>query len=130
MKKNVNALFICLLITLFSSIIFTACEWKSEEEEIIGTDCDTSQVTLSGTVQPILETNCYRCHSAENAPVAGVGINLEEYESLKGFADRGSLLGSISHASGFSPMPKGASKLADCDIKKIEAWIEKGATND
>lgn len=125
--KN-NAIF--LFIALFLSLAFTSCEWKSEEEEIGVIECDTSQVTLSGDIKPILETNCYRCHSSENAPFAGVGINLEEYESLKSRADGGSLFGSMNHSSGFSPMPKGASKISSCDLDFVKAWIEKGAQND
>ena len=130
MKNNVNTLFICLLLSIFTSLIFTSCEWKSEDEEIGIVECDTSQVTLSGKVQPILQTNCYACHSTQNAPVAGAGINLEVYSSLESKANSGALLGSIQHASGFSPMPKAAAKLSDCNISIIKVWIENGAQND
>lgn len=126
MKNVFNAVFFYLLLTF----IFTSCEWKSEEETTPSTDCDTSQVTLSGTVKPILTTNCYACHSAQSSSSFGAGINLEDYQSLKVRADGGSLLGSVSHTSGFSPMPKGASKISACDISKIEAWINNGAPND
>lgn len=126
MKHKIK--FLCL--GLFLTTFLASCEWKSEEETSPTTDCDTSTVTLSGNVKPILETNCYRCHSTSNAPLAGVGIDLENYQELKVRADNGSLLGSVSHSSGFSPMPKGASKISNCDISFIEAWIEKGAAND
>lgn len=130
MKNNVNTLFICLLLSLFTSLIFTSCEWKNEEEEVGIVECDTSQVTLSGKVKPILQSNCYACHSSSAASSFGAGIDLEDYSSLKVRADGGSLLGSVSHASGFSPMPKAASKLSECNISIIKAWIEKGAPND
>lgn len=131
MKNKVNTLFICLLLIVFSSLVFTSCEWKSEEDEqIVVIDCDTSQVTLSGKVKPILVSNCYSCHSNQNASVAGGGTNLEEYSSLKNQADNGLLVGVINHNNGFSQMPKGAAKLSDCNISLIEAWINKGALND
>ena len=130
MKNKANFVSFFLLLSVFLSLFLGSCEWKNEEEEFGVVVCDTSQVTLSGTVKPILQTNCYTCHSSAAASSFGAGINLEEYQALKGRADGGSLLGSISHASGFSSMPKGASKLSDCNISLIEAWIQKGAPND
>ncbi|WP_338768797.1 hypothetical protein WAF17_08525 [Bernardetia sp. ABR2-2B] len=127
MKSKARFLFIALLL----GFVFTSCEWKNEEEEgITVTDCDTSQVTLSGDVKPILQTNCYPCHSNTAASSIGAGINLEDYESLKSRADGGSLLGSISHMSGFSPMPKGAAQISKCNLDFVKAWIENGAPND
>jgi hypothetical protein len=41
----------------------------------------------------------------------------------------GRLLGSIQHASGFSPMPEGSAKMNACNITKIRKWIQAGALN-
>lgn len=130
MKNKVNTLSICLLLSLVLSLIFTSCEWKNEEEEFGIVVCDTSQVTLSGTVKDILQTNCYACHSASTASTAGAGINLETYSALQGRANSSSFIGSMKHSSGYSPMPRGASKLSACDIRLIETWIANGAKND
>jgi hypothetical protein len=43
--------------------------------------------------------------------------------------NNGKLMGSITWASGFSPMPKNASKMPDCEIQKIQKWIDQGALN-
>jgi hypothetical protein len=43
--------------------------------------------------------------------------------------DDGSLIGSINHDNGFSPMPKGSSKLNLCNITVIQKWIDDGAPN-
>ncbi len=69
------------------------------------------------------------CHSG-NAPEGG--ILLDNYNNVKASAEietgnYGSLYGTISHASGNSPMPKNADKLSDCNISKIKAWIDQGA---
>jgi hypothetical protein len=92
-----------------------------------GTDCDTVNVTYSGTVKPILQTNCYGCHSGATPPK---GLNLTLFNAVKTVASNGKLAGVISHAPGFPQMPQGASKLPDCSIAKIKAWINKGALED
>ena len=38
----------------------------------------------------------------------------------------GLVLPAIKHANGVPPMPNGMPKLNDCDIAKIEAWINAG----
>jgi len=43
--------------------------------------------------------------------------------------DNGKLLGAVTHASGYSPMPKNQAQLSDCNIQKITNWINKGALN-
>jgi hypothetical protein len=52
-------------------------------------------------------------------------VNLEDYGKLIVHIENGKFLGAIRHAPGFSPMPQGESKLADCDIEKIENWIDQ-----
>lgn len=86
--------------------------------------CDTSAITFSGSVVPILATNCYGCHTAS---IAEGGVVLDEYEGVKEEADHGHLIGVITHTPGFPPMPQGAPKLTDCDIEKIRKWLEAGA---
>jgi hypothetical protein len=93
----------------------------------VGTDCDTTNVTYTGTVKPILKTNCYGCHTGAGAPL---GIDLSNYNTVKNVATAGKLYGVITHSPGFPAMPKGANKLSDCSIARIKAWIDKGAQND
>lgn len=91
-------------------------------------NCDLSNVTFSGTVWPIINTNCTSCHSGTNA---NAGILLTNYSTIKTQAsispgNPGSLLGAITHASGNTAMPFGRAKLSDCNIDKITAWINAG----
>lgn len=90
------------------------------------TSCDTAIVTYSGSVNPVLTAYCTTCHSGANAPL---GINLDNYTSVKAQANNGRLLGVITHSAGFIPMPKNGNKLSDCNIAKIRKWIIAGAPN-
>ena len=89
--------------------------------------CDTSNITFSGSVKPVLTTYCTGCHSG-SAPSGSIG--LDTYEGTKISATNGSLLGSVQHAQGYSPMPQGSNKLSDCSISTIKKWIDLGAKND
>jgi hypothetical protein len=126
--KNIKTVF----ITLVGLIYFSSCYYDVEQELYPnqGT-CDTSNVSLSGVVRPILQDECYVCHSVSASGSLGAGINLETYSNLKAQVDNGKLLKSIKHESGASPMPKGSSaKIDACKILKIQTWIIRGAKND
>lgn len=87
-------------------------------------DCDTSNVTYSGFVVPVLNTNCLGCH---NGAGANANIRVETYDEVKALVDNGRLAGTITHASGFIAMPYNTDKLSDCDIGGILSWINDGA---
>ncbi len=89
-------------------------------------DCDTTNVTFSGTIWPMIELNCIGCHSG---PQPSGNISLENYASIVVQAESGRLFGAISHSAGFSPMPKNAPKLSDCKIEQVKIWIEDGTPN-
>lgn len=88
--------------------------------------CDTTNVTYSGTIQPILQQNCYSCHS----DAANLGsVSVEGYDNVLALVNDGRLVGSINYQAGFSPMPSDAPKLSDCNLLKIDTWISHGALN-
>jgi hypothetical protein len=89
-------------------------------------DCDTLNVTFSGTVWPLVQNNCFGCHSGGNP---SGGIPLVDYASVVSVANSGKLYGAISHSPGFSPMPKNGPRLNDCKITQIQIWIENGKPN-
>jgi cytochrome c5 len=90
-----------------------------------GNNCDTVNMKFAANIKPILQNNCYACHS--NANFSMSGVKLEDYADVKEHADDGELMGTITHAAGFPAMPQGGSKLSDCNINKIRAWINRGA---
>lgn len=125
---KIQALFFSLLFAVFLAA-GTGCTFENEEEYYADLQCDTATVTYSASVRPILQNACYACHASATANTAGAGINLEGYPALKAIVvdNTGLLVGSIRHLVGFSPMPKSAPKLSECDIRKIELWIIQGA---
>jgi hypothetical protein len=114
-----------LALALLVMLIFPGCYYDNEEE-LYGNNCDTSSVTYSLSIKPIIDGSCNSCHSTASAQG---GIILDTYTSLKGFADSGQLSGVINQKTGFSPMPKGGSKLSDCSISTIDKWITDGSPN-
>ena len=89
-------------------------------------NCDTVNVTYTASVAPILKTYCVVCHSA-TSPSAGV--DLSTFAGVKVQAANGRLIGSITHAVGYKPMPSSTSKLGSCEINQIQVWITKGTLN-
>jgi len=111
---------------LFSLILLTGCVWDNEEEFYPGSGvCDTTSVSFSEDIVPILANNCYSCHSNLNAPGFTNGLALEDYEDIATNAQR--IVSAVNHQKGFQPMPKGGAKLDPCPISLIEAWVDTGA---
>ena len=111
---------------ILGMVILSSCYYDNEEELYPPVTCETTNMSLQSDIAPILNQNCYRCHSTANSP-SNSGINLEEYNELIKYVNNGELLGAIKHESGFSPMPKDGGKLSNCDIAKIESWVLAGA---
>ncbi|MBI1223645.1 MAG: hypothetical protein GC192_00280 [Bacteroidetes bacterium] len=109
---------------ILASLLCGSCYYDVEEEIYPTLACNTSDVTLSGVVEPLLKSKCYKCHDAANN---NGNVTLEGYANLKKYVDSGQFLGAIKHSPGFSQMPKNEAMLVDCDIQKIEAWINNGA---
>ena len=85
--------------------------------------CDTTNVTYSQNVWPVISDNCAACHN-EASPSGN--ISLDSYDNIVAVAQNGRLLGAIKHENGWSPMPKGGGQLPACDIQKIETWVNAG----
>ncbi len=67
------------------------------------------------------------CHSNLNGGSMGNNIYIEDYQDVVANAER--IQGSIQHAQGFSPMPKGGGQLTVCKLLTFEAWISQGMQN-
>jgi uncharacterized protein YceK len=91
--------------------------------------CDTTSVTFTATVLPIMMQGCATsaCHDATSQ---SGGYNLTTYTGVKVAVDDGKLVGCIRQQSGFDAMPKSAAKLDDCSINKVARWVNLGAKND
>lgn len=89
--------------------------------------CDTSNVTFSGTISPIMQNNCAggSCHDA-SSPAAN--INLTTYAGIAQIANNGSLAGTIQHQSPYVSMPPGL-WLSQCQINQVLMWVQDGSPN-
>lgn len=86
--------------------------------------CDTTNVTWSQTIKPVIDLHCKGCHSGA-APSGG--ISLATHAGVQSVALTGKLYGVISWENGFVMMPRGGNQLPACIIKKIKTWIDAGA---
>ena len=115
-----------IFIVFFILTVASSCYYDVEEEIYGQTSCDTTGVAFQATILPLIQNNCLACHDAANNFGS---VTLETHAQIKNQVDNGKLIGTITHAGGFSPMPQGAPKLLDCEIAKIEKWIADGAPN-
>lgn len=107
-----------------------ACYYDNEEELYPDggqpNACDTTAVTYSATIQPLMQSKCYVCHSQ----AAALGnVVVEGYANARQYALTGQLYGSVNHSNGYLPMPQGGSKLPACDIAAVKKWVDDGAPN-
>ena len=86
--------------------------------------CETTNVTYSGTIQPLLALKCQGCHSG--ASPQG-GLNFTAWSVVNTVAMNGRLEGAIKHQSGYTAMPPSGGMLPQCEIDMISAWVQQGA---
>ncbi|MGC6413190.1 MAG: hypothetical protein ACON5K_00630 [Bacteroidia bacterium] len=119
-RKIKIAPFILTVITVIS-----AC-YNDNAEDLYGLQsCDTTAVTYSSDISPIINSQCASCHS-NSSPSAGIAIH--DYNSTVSYVNtnKKKLLGSVKWDGTASNMPKGGSKWNACNINKLEAWINQG----
>jgi hypothetical protein len=108
---------------------FVSCYYDSEEAlyPALSNSCDTTNVTFSGTIVPILDNNCSACHSNNTAAAYGNNIRLQNYADVLAKADR--IIGSIKHLNTFYAMPKSGGFIKPCSINQFDIWIRNGMLN-
>ena len=121
---------ICTTTGLLLAILALTYSCKKGSQDVLsgGATCDTVAMSYSTNVVPILQENCYTCHGNGNTAGSG-GILLEGYSNLKVYATNGQLVGNVTHAPGYVPMPYGLPKLPNCEVNTIVDWVNNGALN-
>ena len=114
-----------ILLAAIAAFVF-GCESKNEEELFENEECDTLNVTYNGNIEIILRNNCYECHAKA---VATAGVILEGYDNLILRVESGRFRGAVNHLEGYIPMPKDRGFLPECDLAKINIWLDNGAPN-
>lgn len=120
-----------LLALAGTALLLGACASQNGEDLLASGGlpapaCDTAHVTYAGTVAPLLQQQCSGCHGGSQ-PAAGFAVG--SYAQVRARADNGQLLGTLTHAPGYAPMPKGGAQLAACDLAKLRQWVAAGAPN-
>ena len=116
-----------LLCTLCIVVLgLSGCYYDNEAELYPNSYCDTTNITYSGSIAAIMSGNCATpgCHVTGGS---GTG-DFTNYSGVKSQVDNGRLLPSVRRESTSIPMPPTGS-LRDCDIKKLEIWVQQGAPN-
>jgi cytochrome c553 len=106
------------------------CTYSHGDPQAIVAPCDATAAnsTFAAVVSPIFQTNCRNaCH---NTTLQEGGVNFDNFSELAFYANSGSIVRRIKQDPNHPDfMPKGGTKLADCDIARIEAWIAAGTPN-
>jgi hypothetical protein len=116
-----------LALIVLSAALVASCYYDNKEDlyqNFPKGDCDTTAVTYSAFIQPLLAQKCATsgCHLP---PSISAGLDLSQYASAKAIADNGSFYNRIR---GIGPlMPQGGPALSPCEIDKIKSWIDAGA---
>jgi hypothetical protein len=122
---------ISILFLAASSLLIGSCYYDTQEA-LYGiaqnTPCDTTNITYSGRIAPIIAANCSSCHSTTTS-ASGNGIVLDSYSTFQQQAINGRLIGDINHSPGFNAMPLSGGMLSPCDISAIQYWVNKGTPN-
>ena len=107
-------------------LVLSGCYFDKEDQlyPMSTTGCDTTNVTYTATIKPILDNSC-AISGCLDAQTKSFGHDLSSYNGSVA-SSQGRLLGAINQQNGFIAMPKGMAKLSDCDISKITAWINAG----
>jgi cytochrome c5 len=127
MKSKIST-FLANGLILTMLYVLLGCYYDKEEILYPGlNNCTPSANPLfSADVLPVLNSKCNNCH---RGPSASAGIKLDTYTEVLKYVNNGSLMGSINHLSGFSPMPKNTGKMSQCEIDQIQNWINAGKLN-
>lgn len=104
-------------------LMYGGCYYDNEEALYPGLNsaCDTVSVTFTGTIEPMLSSNCWSCHSDANAAFGG-GVKMQSLADVKTNAVKA--LAAINH-TGPKPMPPNG-KLKPCQVTQFDIWIKKG----
>ncbi len=90
--------------------------------------CDTTAISYASDIVPILSKNCLDagCHTAANPSGA---IQLNDYANTVLTVPNNRLINALKWTAGGSKNMPASGKINDCDINKVQAWINRGAKN-
>jgi hypothetical protein len=122
-----NRKFLTATLVIGGFVLYlTSCSKESADRLTTATPCDTTSVSFSAQVLPILQDNCYTCHTGSNS---FSGIDLSNYAILQAHVHNGDLVSAVTHDGKVTPMPYQLPMLPSCEVNTIVAWVHQGALN-
>lgn len=118
-KVKVPLFLSLLLLALFATPL--SCYYDNEEELYGVVPCDTTAVSFSRDVLPIVLNNCAICHQPGGKQSTSPMTN---YAEVKSYAANRLIANRINGVGKIMP-PSG--KMSRCNIQLIEAWFNAGA---
>ncbi len=110
-----------LMLTVVSLLGLSSCYYDNEEE-LYGSDCDTTAVSYANDIWPIINGNCQTgCHGPGGS---GNGI-FTDHASVLAKVTNGSMLARVVEQQNMPPN----GELTACQVEKFRAWILNGAPN-
>lgn len=123
--SNMKLIFFAALTVMFFAMLTTqtACYYDNEQEQYGVNQCDTTAVSYSTNIKPIIEQNCISCHAPGGAQETAP---LVTYDQLKNYATSGAL---VDRTNGTSSLMPPSGKMSNCNLLFIKAWVDAGAPN-
>ena len=115
------------LIISLSVLFLSGCYYDNKTELYPYQYCDTSKVTYSTFVRPMIINGCGSCHSGTSPSGK---ILLTTWQQISYCAKSGKLYGSLSGDIKYKQMPQGSARWTSCELQKLNKWIKKGTPND
>ncbi len=128
---------ISLVLTLIVATCFCEGEGRllADDEARGELETSTDVVSYGNDIRPLLQSKCFHCHGEETRKA---NLNLETSAGLSEGGESGALI--VPREPGKSLLferihsgempPDEEDRLSDSDVKRIERWIENGATID
>jgi hypothetical protein len=107
-------------------IFIVSCYYDNQEAlyPTLSSSCDTTNVTYSLTLVPILSSNCTGCHGVSSPSGS---ISLTSYSNVQTVAASGLLMNALKGKGVLIMPPSGA--ISACRINQFQVWINKGMLN-
>ncbi len=99
----------------------TACYYDNEVEQYGISICDTVAISFSQDIQPIINARCVSCHAPGGQQPSSPYTS---YDAIKVYD--ASIVERVNGIGNSMP-PTGA--ISDCEIHKLEAWVNAGSPN-
>ncbi|MFM1793350.1 MAG: hypothetical protein RLZZ252_1704 [Bacteroidota bacterium] len=113
-----------VIIALLLSFLIPGCYYDNKETMYGSSSCDTTNVTYSVKIAPLINQKCIGCHNATNATA---GVDLSSYSQVVKYGQSKQLQGTIKQLPGYETklMPPGG-KLDNCNLSLVDIWVRKG----